>query len=219
VELHSETLALADPQGSHFKDGDEHSSDMDKPITLDSAVTARGSNFSHGQRQLIALARALLRRTSIIMMDEATSRSAVNDGYVCAVCSPLTYFCLACSIDFETDVKIQRTLKEEFGGSCVITIAHRLQTIIDYDRVVSISIFRSNSVPSFPLHVSQASRSHSRRGTDICISDCYGQWYDCSKWVTERSYQRKEGNFLLSVHKCRPHMLAVESRINFTISE
>ena len=40
------------------------------------------------------------------------------------------------SIDFETDVKIQEALREEFGASCVITIAHRLQTIMDYDRVV-----------------------------------------------------------------------------------
>lgn len=82
-------------------------------IKLDSVVTSSGSNFSHGQRQLIALARALLRKTTVIIMDEATS-----------------------SIDFETDNKIQLALREEFASSCVITIAHRLQTIIDYDRVI-----------------------------------------------------------------------------------
>ncbi|OCT54510.1 Oligomycin resistance ATP-dependent permease [Cladophialophora carrionii] len=81
-------------------------------IHLDSPVEEEGLNFSLGQRQLMALARALVRNSQIIVCDEATS-----------------------SVDFETDEKIQRTMRTGFAGKTVLCIAHRLKTIINYDRI------------------------------------------------------------------------------------
>ncbi|KAA8575269.1 hypothetical protein MFRU_002g01950 [Monilinia fructicola] len=81
-------------------------------IHLDSIVEDEGLNYSLGQRQLMALARALVRGSQIIVCDEATS-----------------------SVDMETDEKIQRTIQEGFKGKTLLCIAHRLKTIIGYDRI------------------------------------------------------------------------------------
>jgi ABC-type multidrug transport system fused ATPase/permease subunit len=81
-------------------------------IHLDSVVEEDGLNFSLGQRQLMALARALVRGSQIIVCDEATS-----------------------SVDMETDDKIQRTMATGFKGKTLLCIAHRLRTIIGYDRI------------------------------------------------------------------------------------
>ena len=81
-------------------------------IHLDGVVEEEGLNFSLGQRQLMALARALVRGAQIIVCDEATS-----------------------SVDMETDQKIQRTIATAFKGKTLLCIAHRLKTIINYDRI------------------------------------------------------------------------------------
>ncbi|KAI0192755.1 P-loop containing nucleoside triphosphate hydrolase protein [Xylaria flabelliformis] len=93
------------------KSGDEIK-DHSGRIHLDGIVEEDGANFSLGQRQLIALARALVRDSRIIVCDEATS-----------------------SIDVETDDKIQLTMAACFRGKTVLCIAHRLRTIIGYDRI------------------------------------------------------------------------------------
>ena len=82
-------------------------------IHLDGIVEEEGLNFSLGQRQLMALARALVRGAQIIVCDEATS-----------------------SVDMETDQKIQKTIATGFKGKTLLCIAHRLKTIIGYDRIV-----------------------------------------------------------------------------------
>ncbi|KAM3729891.1 hypothetical protein ACB098_12G045300 [Castanea mollissima] len=83
---------------------------------LDSLVAESGSNWSMGQRQLFCLGRALLRRSKILVLDEATA-----------------------SIDNATDMILQKTIRAEFADSTVITVAHRIPTVMDCTMVLGIS--------------------------------------------------------------------------------
>ncbi|KAJ3802481.1 P-loop containing nucleoside triphosphate hydrolase protein [Lentinula aff. detonsa] len=85
-------------------------------ITLDTLVASGGANLSVGQRQIIALARAIVRQSKLLILDEATS-----------------------AIDYKTDTIIQESLRKEYqerGDATIITIAHRLQSVMEADRIM-----------------------------------------------------------------------------------
>ncbi|GAB1217957.1 hypothetical protein ATERTT37_007200 [Aspergillus terreus] len=113
------------PEGSTAAVNDNHSSPpagqhnghntnkSSRALTLDTPVAANGENFSQGQRQVLSLARAMCRRSKVVLLDEATA-----------------------SVDHETDMHMQRVLRSMFPDCTIIAIAHRLRTIMDYDRVL-----------------------------------------------------------------------------------
>jgi len=102
-----------DVQGSGSRESSEGKGEDVQRFGLDTHVESSGSNFSQGQRQIIALARALVRRTKVLIMDEATS-----------------------AIDYETDRAIQNFIWSEFNDVTMIIVAHRLQTIMDSDKIL-----------------------------------------------------------------------------------
>ncbi|KAG0329564.1 hypothetical protein BG004_002309 [Podila humilis] len=105
------------------------------PGGLSFEVAQSGDNFSVGQRSLICLARALLRKTKILVMDEATA-----------------------AVDVETDDLIQKTIRKEFKDRTILTIAHRIKTVMDSDKIL---VLDHGRVQEFDAPQELLKRSHS----------------------------------------------------------
>ncbi len=91
----------------------ESKKNMNRQTILKTMIAENGSNLSVGTRQLICLARAMLRQPKLLILDEATS-----------------------ALDLETDRFMQKILKEQFKGCTVLVIAHRLETVITCDNII-----------------------------------------------------------------------------------
>ncbi|KAG9415945.1 hypothetical protein AC1031_000330 [Aphanomyces cochlioides] len=90
-----------------------HTQVSEMPEKLSTELADKGSNLSVGERQMLCLVRALLVQSKIVVLDEATA-----------------------AMDHETDVKLQRVIAEEFENATVLTIAHRLHTVMHTDRIM-----------------------------------------------------------------------------------
>ena len=99
-------------------------------------MSDEGENWSAGQRQLFCLGRVLLKRNKILVLDEATA-----------------------SIDSATDAILQRIIRQEFSECTVITVSHRVRTVIDSDMVMVLSYGMFFYFPTFFLYIQMESNS------------------------------------------------------------
>ena len=119
-------------QANTINNGTPNPTKVSGALSLSTAVKAKGENFSHGQRQVLSLCRALIRKSKLMLLDEATA-----------------------SMDYETDRGVQAVLRKELNNEAtgardrtLVTIAHRLRTIVDYDKIVVMSAGRVAEVGS-----------------------------------------------------------------------
>ncbi|TIA89316.1 hypothetical protein E3P99_02108 [Wallemia hederae] len=158
-----------------IRDGDENDSNGDSEeerskenknvfLNLDTKVDENGSNFSSGERQLMVITKAILKRSKVIIFDESTS-----------------------AVDYKTDELIQTTIREEFTSSTIFTIAHRLRTIIDYDVVAVMDNGRIAELASPAELLSKQSRFN-----EMCKATGSQEYSTLKKMAGEQQSQQSQ---------------------------
>jgi ABC-type multidrug transport system fused ATPase/permease subunit len=134
---------------------------------LSHPVSEGGDNFSSGEKQLICMARAILRRNKVLFMDEATA-----------------------SIDYETDELISKTIRQEFSDSTILTIAHRIHTIIDFDKVL---VMHRGSIAEY-ASPAELLRDHKSRFYGLCKATGKSEFKNLREMAFDAERRRKEGD-------------------------